>query len=325
MAKKPTRPPTGKPPTDRDRTRAFTAESRRQALRLTAMQRDLAAEITRLLKVAETDITARLAGAVQDYERLTLPTLQASIRVALEELQGALIPGLLRGADDAWRIGLDQVDLPIEAGLKLGGKPIASIRTLLPAVDLRQLRGMKAFLTDRVADITLTAANRINSQLALSIIGVQSPSAVVPKVQKILGGSRSRALMLVRTELGRAYSTATQERMDQAKPILPGLRKQWRRSGKLHARPDHVIADGQLQDVDQPFIIAGVKLRFPRDPEAPAEHTINCGCSSLPWMEHWEVKNPDRKPFTKAELEASRFARDLDGAVPSAVPKESAV
>lgn len=315
------KPPT-KPPTDRDRTRSFNAERAAQAKRLTKMQRDLAGEITRLLKLAETDVTARLAGALQDYERLTLPTLQASIRAALDELQGAMIPGLVRGADDAWQIGLDQVDLPIDAALKLGGKPVASIRTVLPAVDLRQLRGMKAFLTDRVKDITLQAANRINSQLALSIIGVQTPSAVVPKVQKILGGSRSRALTLIRTELGRAYSTATQERMDQAKAVLPGLKKQWRRSGKLRARPDHVIADGQIQDVDQPFVIAGVKLRYPRDPEAPAGHTINCGCSSLPWMEHWEVKNRDRKPFTKAELEASRFARDLDAAVPSQVPVE---
>ena len=309
---------------DNDRTKAFNAERTKQRRRMTAMQRDLAAEITRLLKLAETDVTARLAGAVADYERITLPTLQASIRAALEELQNGIIPGLVRGADQAWQIGIDQVDLPIDAGLALGQHPLATIRGVLPTVDARQLRGMKAFLTDRGRDISISMANKINAELGLTIIGTQPASAVVPKVAKILGSGRSRALTLIRTELGRAYATAGQERMAQAQEVLPGLKKQWRRSGKLRPRPDHVAADGQVQEVGEPFIIAGVKLMFPRDPTASAEHTINCGCDSLPYMEHWEMRNRDRQPFTDRERNASRFIRNFDSAVPSGVQREPA-
>ncbi len=52
-------------------------------------------------------------------------------------------------------------------------------------------------------------------------------------------GGRSRGLTVVRTELGRAYSVAGQARMAQAMEELPGLRKQWRRSGKIHSRLTH--------------------------------------------------------------------------------------
>jgi hypothetical protein len=115
---------------------------------------------------------------------------------------------------------------------------------------------------------------------------------------------RGRALTIVRTELGRAYSVAGQQRFDQAREVLPGLQKQWRRSGKIHSRASHDRADGQVRPVDQPFDVAGVQLRFPRDPRGPAKETINCGCTSLPFMASWEVATPGRLPFTPTELAA---------------------
>ena len=77
-----------------------------------------------------------------------------------------------------------------------------------------------------------------------------------------------------------AFSVATQERQTQAAEILPGLKKQWRRSGKVHSRTAHDLADGQIVDVDKPFMVGGVPLMYPRDPKAPAKETINCGCVS---------------------------------------------
>ncbi len=56
--------------------------------------------------------------------------------------------------------------------------------------------------------------------------------------------------------------------------------------------------------MDQPFDVAGVQLRVPRGPLAPAKETINCGCTSLPFMASWEVTTPGRQPFTSAEIAA---------------------
>ena len=36
---------------------------------------------------------------------------------------------------------------------------------------------------------------------------------------------------------------------------------------------------------------------FPRDPNASARNTVNCGCASLPLMESWQVRHPGPRPF----------------------------
>ena len=58
------------------------------------------------------------------------------------------------------------------------------------------------------------------------------------------------------------------------------------------------------RELNKPFDVAGVQLRFPRDPLGLAKHTINCGCTSLPFMTTWEVATPGRLPFTPTEIAA---------------------
>ena len=58
--------------------------------------------------------------------------------------------------------------------------------------------------------------------------------------------------------------------------------------------------------IDKPFDLPnGVKLMFPRDPSGPVAETINCGCTSLPFMDSWEVAQPGRRPFSDDEIAAS--------------------
>jgi hypothetical protein len=146
-------------------------------------------------------------------------------------------------------------------------------------------------------------ANKISSQLGLAMIGTQSVGDTVTHIQRLFKTQgRARALTIVRTELGRAYAVATHGRIDAARKVLPGLKRQWRRSGKIHSRANHDAIDGQIREQDEPFQLAnGVELRHPRDPAAPAAETINCGCEELPYMAHWELKHPDRKPFSDLE------------------------
>ena len=87
------------------------------------------------------------------------------------------------------------------------------------------------------------------------------------------------------------------------------MKKQWRRSGKIHSRLTHDLADGQVVDADKPFIVGGVKMMYPRDPTAPVSETINCGCVCLPYMDDWEVEHPADVPFTVEELNKSSEKR----------------
>ena len=299
--------------TDAERDRAFRRERARRARALPRIQRETADEVRRILRRADREIRARLAGDASDFERFLGPQTRRSIRQAIEQLGAQAGEKMAEGASRAWQAGVGLVDAPIDAAIALE-TPGAGIGANLASVDARQLRATRTFLTSKMEDVSVAVINRINTRIGLVATGAASPGEAVGQISKILGSTRSRAITIVRTELGRAYSVAGHERMTQARRVLPGLRKEWRRSGKLHSRLEHDAADGQVRDVDKPFDIAGVKLMYPRDPAGPAKETINCGCQSLAFMESWD-RAPGR-PFTEEELVASPERRDLQDRTP---------
>jgi uncharacterized protein with gpF-like domain len=167
------------------------------------------------------------------------------------------------------------------------------------------VQGMASFLTSKAAGIAADLRQRINSELGRAAAGLIAPNEATTAIEGLLETSRSRANTIVRTELGRVFSTAAQATMEQAVGAgVAGLQKQWRRSGKLHSRPDHDLADGQVVAVDQPFVVGGEELMFPRDPNGSAGNTINCGCAQLPWMASWTMSHPGAVPITAAEQAA---------------------
>ncbi|MDY6979213.1 MAG: phage minor head protein [Pseudomonadota bacterium] len=297
--------------TKKERDRKFK-KARTQVLRQkTRLQRNTLAEIDRLLKLARDQVDAALAAAPSQFEAWYLPQLQQSITQAMKELgdQGAQVVSKNMGT--SWQLGLDLVDKPIQAG----GIQISAV---LPAVDTKQLQAMRLFVTDRMKDVGVQLANKINSELGLVAIGAKSTGDATGTIAGMLKtGGRSRATTIIRTELGRAFSAASHQRKQQAAEHLPGLKKQWRRSGKLHSRQHHDAADGQIKNVDEPFVLHGkrgrVTLMYPRDPAAPIGETVNCGCESLPYMESWEMQSPGRKPYEPEEL-TTPFRRSLDAA-----------
>lgn len=51
---------------------------------------------------------------------------------------------------------------------------------------------------------------------------------------------------------------------------------------------DHLEADGQVVDMDKPFIVSGEELMFPGDPSGSPGNTINCRCTTIPVVEGME-------------------------------------
>lgn len=291
--------------TDEEKRKAFMKARTVELRRGVAIKRDTAAEVTRLLRLASKLVTAELAAQPSDYQSWYLPRLQQSIQKAIADIGDQVAATVTGGASSAWLAGIDLVEKPLAAaGLKLAG--------LLPDVDARQLMAMRSFMTDRIKDISITTVNRVNTQLGLVVIGGQTPGDAVKNISGVIDGGRKRAITIVRTEVGRTYSTAAQARQRQASELLPGLKKQWRRSGKIHSRASHDAADGQIVPVNEPFKVGGASIMYPRDPAAPARHTVNCGCESLPFMESWEMRQPGRQPFSDQEIALDRTKRDLD-------------
>ncbi|NOY63595.1 MAG: hypothetical protein GXP10_10695 [Gammaproteobacteria bacterium] len=307
--------------TDKEKNRKFRKARKERLKARTRIQRDTRTEILRLLRTARDEITQTLAGTPSDFQQFQLPQIKKSIERTMTTFGDGAGAAMRDGANQAWQGGIDLIDKPIEAGG-------VAITALLPEIDPRQLQAMRTFMTDKMGEISTEVMNKINSELGLIAIGAQSSGDAIGKMAKLMGSGRKRAVTVVRTELGRAFSVASHARQTQAKEIVPGLKKQWRRSGKIHSRLHHDAADGQVKEIEEPFVLSSkkgpVELMFPRDPAAPVGEVVNCGCESLPFMENWEVKNPQKKPFTDLELQ-SKTKQEIATSVPlNAVPKKAA-
>lgn len=291
---------------DQDRDRRFKAERAAQLRRAAEIQAATFAEIQGQLAEAQKRIAAALAATPSDFQTWRLTQLQAEVRQAVAEVEARAGLAISAGLDKSWSAGADLVTKPLAAAG-------VDIEARLVALDTRLLDQLKVFQTDRLRDIGATAISKINTELAQAAIGTQTPFEAASKVATHLGGAEDRARTIVRLELGTAYSAAGHQRMAQAlKAGVKGLQKQWRRSGKRHPRITHELADGQVQEIDKPFLVGGKPIMFPRDPAAPIGERINCGCALLPFMSHWRVETPREKPYTPAELATNTAARQVE-------------
>jgi SPP1 gp7 family putative phage head morphogenesis protein len=91
---------------------------------------------------------------------------------------------------------------------------------------------------------------------------------------------KKTATMIAQTETTAAYNFGRQTAM--AKGGTP--QKEWVNSRGPNVRPTHQEADGQIVDVNEPFIVGGSEMMFPGDSSRGAgpEETINCYCLAAP-------------------------------------------
>lgn len=295
--------------TDREKQLAFEREQRRLLRAQIELLRNTQAEIERLMGAASERVRVILAAQPSDYQQWQLPQLEREIQRALETFRGQAGSAAATASSQSWDAGTGLVDGPLQAA----GVHVSGVAPLLTQGQLQALRG---FLTDRIRDVTAEAINRVNSQIGLVSIGAQTPFDATKAVANILGDqSLARASTIVRTELGRAFSIASQARMNQAAKLVP-MDKVWRRSGKVHQRWGHAIADGQRVAHDEPFKIVAktgeiIELMFPRDPKGPPGETINCGCVAIPKVRGWNSTTPDQVPFTDRELDGNAELRAI--------------
>lgn len=91
-----------------------------------------------------------------------------------------------------------------------------------------------------------------------------------------------RADMIARTESGRATSLAREESFRQIAEqtgLGDRLVRIWNSTADKRTRDAHVTMNGQERRMNENFIDGdGNPLRFPHDPLAPPETTINCRC-----------------------------------------------
>lgn len=279
---------------NKEQTRAWKAAEKAASAARKRLLEETRAEVVALLQKARADVTTILAGTPTEYQEWRLTALQREIDRVLSELGQGSSKVLSDAVGSAWAGGIAAIDNPMEA---------AGIRALMPTLDTAQLMAMRAFTVDRISDISTVAASRIKQQIGLAMIGSQNLQETIANVAEHLEEtSTSRAATIVRDSLSTAWSTASHERALQSDKLGIKMEKVWRRSGKIHSRLAHDLADGKRVPVNEPFIINGHKIRYPHDPKAPAGEVINCGCICLYRPAGTAGTLPDKRPFTDEEL-----------------------
>lgn len=269
------------------------AEKAAQAERIKLLE-ETRAEVVTLLRQARDDITLVLAGAPTDYQQWHLTELQKEIDRVLGDLGQRSGNVLSTAAGKAWEGGVAAIDSQFSA---------VSIKAILPHLDTGQLMGIRAFMVDRIKDVSTVAASKIRQEIGLTMIGSQTIPEAIAKVAIHLGEtSTSRASTIVRDNLSSAWAMASDERSQQSVEAGVEMDKIWRRSGKIHSRLAHDLADGRRIPINEAFMINGHKIRYPHDPKAPASEIINCGCICLYRPRNTPGTLPDKRPFSAEEI-----------------------
>lgn len=84
-----------------------------------------------------------------------------------------------------------------------------------------------------------------------------------------------RVERILRTEINRAINYGNEL---AAKTYSYKTQKRWISVHDNRTRHPHALADAQVVNIDEPFIVGGERLFFPGDPNGSATNTINCRC-----------------------------------------------
>ncbi len=268
--------------TPSQRRRRFAAEIRRQLRARHKQVNEAAVRVLATLRVLQEDTRAVIAAQPSEFEAARMPQLLAEIDRAIERWTRRAVAEADVGLEGAFSIGADMVTAPLAAA----GAPIGS--TLLSPAMLEEIQ---RFTADKITAIGAAAREKIESTVSATLLGGASPHEAMSAIGTSLkkpGPFKSihyRAEVVFRTEAGRLHSMSGFARLREAARLVPGLRKEWLWSGK--ARATHAAANGQVREIEEPFIIAGEPLMYPRDPDGTPENTILCGCEAVPHKADW--------------------------------------
>lgn len=188
-----------------------------------------------------------------------IPELIASIKASFE----ASAYGVVNG------IGEAVLPAAAQAGL-----------TIPPIVDTAALDHL-AMASNRITKFGDQMWGAVRQELLTGFQSGESIEELSRRVSRAGKITEARARTIARTEIISASNagahTAAQAMPNSLKPRL----KEWLASGDSRTRESHSAADGQQVPLDKKFSVGGASLRYPGDPQGPADEIVNCRCTVL--------------------------------------------
>jgi hypothetical protein len=236
----------------------------------------------------------------QSFTAAQLNALKVSVDQALQDFANQATSYVKQQQEQAAKIGSGMVTQPlVSAGLD--AVPLGHISTSTLTI-------AQGYTADLITALSKNAAAQVNAAIQRAFLGGQQVSDIIDMVGKALNNGKNfgglftnigeRATTIANNEILRVQSMATQARLEDAVERHPDLKKVWKHiPAAKFPRVTHELADGQVQDVDKPFLIPArlgmppEELMFPRDPNGSAENTISCHCIETPYFDP-EALNP---------------------------------
>ncbi|HEX8626881.1 MAG TPA: phage minor head protein [Catenuloplanes sp.] len=240
-------------------------------LRLDHQARVLAAE-----KRMQAAAKAALRAWLRTARAVTLPTVTAAGTLPPD-------PSALAGSGQAWLEAMTVHLLPeaartFDAGVIDAGGDLEVLRVAQSKDEYL------AALPNRLVGVPDTAWQQVTAAVA----ELTQDGASIPRIRDAIEAilaERSwddRAVTIARTETIGAYNAGTLTAWLTSQAALDEkLDKVWVATHDERTRDDHRDADGQRVPLDSVFMVGGVPLRFPGDPDAAAAQVVNCRCTMI--------------------------------------------
>jgi hypothetical protein len=266
----------------------ITIAQRRAALAVFRQQHsleDLAAREQLRLLAEMRRATLRALGEASGFRTFHLSQVLAAIDREIE-LGKALAQ--TRASDSTLRA--------FNLGAGLVDDTIATVRAgpIVTDISPELLRAVLDVTNDQVRSVWSELGTDLKAQVRRTALGITDPNEAIGEVARALRTARpftnayAGAERIIRTEVNRTFSLASQDRLEQSDVRLGGgLRKWWLATEDDRTRPAHAEAGRRYGPenaipVDQPFIVDGEELMEPLDPRGSAANVINCRCRSVP-------------------------------------------
>lgn len=267
---------------------------------------------------------AYMQGVLQDLVDTRARIAEAMIRVQadpdglwrwhhLHQIDTAVYDALDRWSRDmvarmdgalatSWELGA----AAYSGALGEAGVPVAKMGLKLPNLFRHQLQIAQAYDADLVKNISRAEQAAIMKEVRRGITGELYPHEIQRNILHLIdkparpgvkyGRLSYQARRIVHTELKRVFNMANNAQLKHVAGRLgyDGAWKIWLHSGQMMgARADHRSMDRVQVPVREPFDLAGYLCEGPYDPVLPAEHIVNCKCTSILWYDRWGEGPPE--------------------------------
>lgn len=281
------------------RAQAYAEQLALLTERAEALSSEARQRILKLLEDVHREILGDLARLPADsYNATRLRMLKSEVQRAMDQFAQEASRQVMQLEAQNYQQTAVAIDSTVSAGI--GGGVL-----IRPVIDTASLQVVQGYTADLITGLSQDAAAKINAAIQRGALGGLNLQRLVGEIGSALEGGRfsglfsqigERAMTIATNEVMRVQSLASVARINDLATRHAGLGKRW-----LHIpvarvpRISHLLADGQVRKPNEPFLVDGEELQYPRDPSGSPENTINCHCLVQPYLDEDQLKPTDQE------------------------------